>query len=229
MNEYVEECRREWRFLGVPDPVANEMAADLMADLDEARSEGATAEDVLGNSAFDPRSFAASWAVARGVTAPALATVPTDVVAMNDVARLGAVTDATSATGPVDGAAPLASAGFSRPGGTLRRRPIAAVAVAALTALVALVALAAVAGRQSAAFAVSPVRRILTGPGPAHLIPPGLLAPGGAVVLHHGPGAAVALLVLVVALVALGVAAWYLTPWSGRRQRVLARLDDRRP
>ena len=68
VNEFVEECRREWRRLGVPDPIANEMAADLAADIEEAESEGGTAEDVLGNSAFDPRHFAGSWAVARGVS-----------------------------------------------------------------------------------------------------------------------------------------------------------------
>ena len=69
MSEFVEECRREWRRLGVPDPIANEMAADLSADIEEAESEGGSAEDVLGNSAFDPRRFAGSWAMARGVTA----------------------------------------------------------------------------------------------------------------------------------------------------------------
>src|ERR1700678_824314 len=68
VSEFVDECRREWRRLGVPDPVANEMAADLTADLEEAEAEGGSPEDVLGNSAFDPRRFAASWAVARGVT-----------------------------------------------------------------------------------------------------------------------------------------------------------------
>jgi hypothetical protein len=68
VSEFVDECRREWRRLGVPDPVANEMAADLSADLEEAEAEGGSPEDVLGNSAFDPRRFAASWAVARGVT-----------------------------------------------------------------------------------------------------------------------------------------------------------------
>jgi hypothetical protein len=70
VNEFVEECRREWRRLGVPDPVANEMAADLTADLQEAEADGGTPEDVLGNSAFDPRRFAAAWAFARGVTSP---------------------------------------------------------------------------------------------------------------------------------------------------------------
>src|SRR5579863_5509925 len=67
VSEFVDECRREWRRLGVPDPVANEMAADLTADLEEAEAEGGSPEDVLGNSAFDPRRFAASWATARGV------------------------------------------------------------------------------------------------------------------------------------------------------------------
>jgi hypothetical protein len=76
MSEFIEECRREWRRLGVPDPIANEMAADLSADIEEAESEGGSAEDVLGNSAFDPRRFAGSWAVARGVTAPPTPPLP---------------------------------------------------------------------------------------------------------------------------------------------------------
>jgi hypothetical protein len=67
MNEFVEECRREWKRLGVPDPVANEMAADLEADLAEAAADGVSPEAVLGTAAFDPRSFAASWAAERGL------------------------------------------------------------------------------------------------------------------------------------------------------------------
>lgn len=70
MSGFVEECRREWRRLRVPDAVANEMAADLTADLAEAEAEGASIEDVLGNSAFDPRSFAAAWAGERAVSRP---------------------------------------------------------------------------------------------------------------------------------------------------------------
>jgi hypothetical protein len=77
VNDFVEECRREWRRLGVLDPVANEMAADLAADIEEAEAEGGSAEDVLGNSAFDPRGFAGSWAVARGVTALPAPPTPT--------------------------------------------------------------------------------------------------------------------------------------------------------
>jgi len=67
VSEFVEECRREWKRLGVPDPLANEMAADLEADLEEAAAEGASAEEVLGSGAFDPRSFAAAWASERGL------------------------------------------------------------------------------------------------------------------------------------------------------------------
>jgi hypothetical protein len=76
VSQFVDECRREWRRLGVPDPVANEMAADLTADLEEAEAEGGSPEDVLGNSAFDPRRFAAAWAAARGVTSPPIADRP---------------------------------------------------------------------------------------------------------------------------------------------------------
>src|SRR5581483_1115073 len=67
MSDFVEQCRREWKRLGVPDPVAEEMAADLATDLGEAAAEGMSAEALLGSSVFDPRSFAASWAAERGV------------------------------------------------------------------------------------------------------------------------------------------------------------------
>ena len=67
MSDFVEQCRGEWRRLGVPDPVAQEMAADLAADLTEAEAEGVSVEELLGSSASDPRSFAASWAAERGV------------------------------------------------------------------------------------------------------------------------------------------------------------------
>jgi hypothetical protein len=76
MNDFVEECRREWRRLRVPDPVANEMAADLQADLDEAQADGASAEAVLGTAAFDARSFAAAWAAERGFVEPPLSRAP---------------------------------------------------------------------------------------------------------------------------------------------------------
>ena len=67
MSEFVEQCRREWRRLGVADPLAEEMAADLASDLEEAEAEGVSAADYLGASALDPRSFAASWASERGI------------------------------------------------------------------------------------------------------------------------------------------------------------------
>lgn len=70
MSPFVDECRKEWDRLGVPEAEANEMAADLEADLAEARADGASPEEVLGNGYFDARSFAASWAEARGLARP---------------------------------------------------------------------------------------------------------------------------------------------------------------
>lgn len=67
MSDFVDECRNEWSRLGVPEADRNEMAADLEADLAEARADGASPEEVLGNGYFDAKSFAASWAIARGV------------------------------------------------------------------------------------------------------------------------------------------------------------------
>jgi len=67
MSDFVEQCRREWKRLGVPDPLADEMAADLSVDLEEAAAEGVSTEELLGSGAFDPASFAASWAAERGV------------------------------------------------------------------------------------------------------------------------------------------------------------------
>ena len=67
MSEFVEQCRREWRRLGVADPLAEEMAADLASDLEEAEAEGVSAAEYLGSSSSDARLFAASWARERGI------------------------------------------------------------------------------------------------------------------------------------------------------------------
>jgi len=67
MSDFVEQCRREWKRLQVPDPLAEEMAADLASDLREAEAEGVSAEELLGRSVFDPKTFAASWAAERGI------------------------------------------------------------------------------------------------------------------------------------------------------------------
>jgi hypothetical protein len=67
MNDFVEQCRREWRRLGVPGPHTEEMATDLAADLADAEADGVSAEEFLGRSVFDPPSFAAAWAAERGV------------------------------------------------------------------------------------------------------------------------------------------------------------------
>jgi hypothetical protein len=70
MSDFVEQCRREWKRLRVPDPVAEEMAADLAADLREAEADGVSAEELLGNIVSNPRSFAAFWANERGIIPP---------------------------------------------------------------------------------------------------------------------------------------------------------------
>ena len=67
MNAYVEECRREWKRLGVPDSLAEEMATELETDLAEAQADGVSAAEMLGES--DPRRFAATWARERGLVA----------------------------------------------------------------------------------------------------------------------------------------------------------------
>jgi hypothetical protein len=72
VSDFVDQCRKEWSRIGVPEATASEMAADLEADLAEARSEGVAPEAVLGNGYFDAKSFAASWALARGVATPRL-------------------------------------------------------------------------------------------------------------------------------------------------------------
>jgi hypothetical protein len=65
MTAFVEECRKEWQRLGVPQLLAEEMATDLEADLAEAQADGVSAAEVLGES--DPRRFAETWASERGL------------------------------------------------------------------------------------------------------------------------------------------------------------------
>jgi hypothetical protein len=74
MTQFVDQCRSEWKRLNVPEAVANEMAAELEADLHDAEADGLSPEAVLGNGVFDPRSFAAAWASERGVVPPATVT-----------------------------------------------------------------------------------------------------------------------------------------------------------
>ena len=65
MPAFIEECRYEWKRLGVPDSMAEEMATELEADLAEAEADGISAAEILGES--DPRRFAATWASERGL------------------------------------------------------------------------------------------------------------------------------------------------------------------
>ena len=94
MSDFVEQCRREWKRLGVPDPLAEEMAADLASDLAEAEAEGVSAGELLGRSVFDPRSFAASWAAERGVisTPPGRANARRRRIVLGAFTALAAIT-----------------------------------------------------------------------------------------------------------------------------------------
>ena len=65
MSAFVDECRSEWKRLGVPDLLAEEMATELEADLAEAEADGVSTVEMLGDS--DPRRFAAAWASERGL------------------------------------------------------------------------------------------------------------------------------------------------------------------
>ena len=65
MPAFIEECRYEWKRLGVPDSMADEMATELEADLAEAEADGVSAAEILGES--DPRRFAATGPRERGL------------------------------------------------------------------------------------------------------------------------------------------------------------------
>ena len=94
MNKFVEQCRHEWKRLGVPDSVAEEMTAELAADLNEAEADGVSARELLGNAATDARSFAASWADERAVIplAGATARLPGRTLILAAIAALTIIT-----------------------------------------------------------------------------------------------------------------------------------------
>jgi len=155
MSDFVEQCRREWKRLGVADPLAEEMAADLASDLQEAEGEGISAEEFLGSS--DPRSFAASWAAERGI-------IP-------------------APPGPANG----------------RRRPFALVAFTAVAAITLIVA----------------ALLLVTGQPKLSLAATTRTTPAGtsrSVVHSVSAAAPVEWILLVLAIVALGFAAWL---WAG--------------
>jgi hypothetical protein len=171
MSDFVEQCRQEWKRLGVPDPLAEEMAADLGSDLSEAEAEGVSAEELLGTSAFDPRAFAASWAAERGII-PAPPTRRT------------------------------------------RRRPLVLAAFTALAALAVIVAALLLLSGQPR---VSLTR---VGAPRSHLpSPAGPFVPSGQgrEVLHTSAAAPVEWILLFLAIVALGFAAWLWSSWGRSR------------
>ena len=172
MSDFVEQCRREWRRLGVPDPLAEEMAADLTSDLREAEAEGVSAEEVLGSGAFDARSFAASWAAERGII-------------------------------PVQTS-----------GGSARRRPRVLVAFTALAAIALIVAAALLVTGEPKVSVVATRHRLPIAPAGPLVQPP----TNRAVLLRTSAAAPVEWILLFVAIVALGFAAWLWSSWGRSRQ-----------
>jgi len=173
MSDFVEQCRREWKRLGVPDPLAAEMAADLASDLGEAEAEGVSAEELLGSSAFDPRSFAASWAAERGI-------IPE-----------------------------------SPSRGNSRRRPLVLVAFTALAALTLIVAaLLLLTGEPRVSLVASRAAGPhFQSPPAAPLVPPA----SSRQVLQANTSAPVEWILLFLAIVGLGFAAWLWANWSRSR------------
>lgn len=172
MTDFVDRCRREWKTLGVPDPLAEEMAADLAADIADAEAEGVSVEELLGRSAFDPKSFAASWAVERGV-------VPAPTTRQ----------------------------------GSARRRPVVLVAFTALSALGLVVAALLLATGEPK------LRVVPTGHARTNVLPPsGFVGPGpGSHPLTTSAASPVEWILLLLAIVALGFAAWLWTGWARSR------------
>jgi len=169
VSDFVELCRQEWKRLGVPDPLAEEMAADLASDLGEAEADGVSAEEFLGSSVFDPRSFAASWAAERGI-------VPVPAGRGNAGPR------------------PLALVAFTA---------VAAIAliVAALLLLTGQPRVSVVTSGTARAHVPSAPPASFGRPGPSRLV------------LHTSASTPVEWILLLLAIVALGFAAWL---WSSR-------------
>ena len=174
MSDFVEQCRREWKQLGVPDPLADEMAADLASDLREAEAEGVSAEELLGSSAFDPRSFAASWATERGI-------IPVPPPSREKA----------------------------------RRRPLVLAAFTTLAAIALIVStLLLLTGQPKVAVVASRTAspHLLTPP-PASSVPPG----PSRLVVHTSASTPVEWILLLLAIGALGFAAWLWSNWSRSR------------
>jgi hypothetical protein len=149
------------------------MAADLTSDLTEAQAEGVSAEELLGSSVFDPRSFAASWASERGI----IPVPPTR--------------------------------------GKARRRPLVLAAFTALAAITLIVAalLLATGEPEVSLVASRAARAHLQSPPAGSVVPPG----PGRRVLHTDTAAPVEWILLFVAIVALGFAAWLWSSWGRSR------------
>jgi hypothetical protein len=147
------------------------MATDLASDLRDAEAEGVSAEEFLGSSVFDPRSFAASWAAERGI-------IPEP-----------------------------------RSRGNARRRPLVLVAFTSLAAITLIVAaLLLLTGEPKVSLGTSGIRPHLASPPGASLV-----TPSSRQVLQANTSAPVEWILLVLAIAALGFAAWLWSSWSHSR------------
>lgn len=91
MSDFVAQCRAEWARLGVPDALAEEMAAELASDIADADADGVSVEELLGRSASDPRAFAAAWASERGLIQPRRRRARLPLLAFTVVAALALI------------------------------------------------------------------------------------------------------------------------------------------
>ncbi len=71
VDEFVEECQREWDRLGVPPAVADDLTARLEAEI-EAAGDGTVPARIAGHSTHDVQAFAGTWARTRPAARPRL-------------------------------------------------------------------------------------------------------------------------------------------------------------
>ena len=146
------------------------------SDLEDAEADGVSAEELLGRSAFDPCSFARSWAAERGII-------------------------------PVP------------PGRASRRRPLVLGAftfIAAIAVIFSAVALLSGQPQVSLA-AVKTTRSHLPSPPQGFFVRPGAGPHSRQVLLHTSASAQVEWILLFLAIVAIGFAAWLWSSWSRSR------------
>jgi PASTA domain len=72
VDEFVEECQREWERLGVPPSVAEDLTARLEAAIEAAGAGDTVPATIAGHSTRDVQAFAGTWARTRPAARPRL-------------------------------------------------------------------------------------------------------------------------------------------------------------